>query len=89
MVLGFIGRLDQFIDHVSGGGLVGITHAKINNILAGPAGLHLHLVEGGEQVGRQSFDAGKFHAGSTHLCVKPLELGDRSTPCGSDLYGYS
>jgi len=30
---------NQFIDDMSGSGLIGITHAKINNILVAPPGV--------------------------------------------------
>ncbi len=59
-------RLDQLVDDVLRRGLVRITHAEIDDILASRARLRLQLIDNIENVRWQPLDAGEFlyHAGN-------------------------
>ena len=51
------GHLDQFIDDMFRGGLIGIAHAEVDDVLAARAGLSFQVVDDVEDIGRQAFDA--------------------------------
>ena len=48
--------LDELVDDVLGRGAVGVAHAEIDDVAAGRPGRGLHLVDLGEDVGRQPPD---------------------------------
>jgi len=48
MILGLCGSLNQFVDNMLRGRMVRIPHPKINDVLACPAGFHLHFIESGK-----------------------------------------
>ena len=62
-------RFHQLLHDMGRRGGIGIAHAEINDVLTGRAGTRLHGVDLGEDVRRQSLDAGKFVLG--HLRSNP------------------
>jgi hypothetical protein len=55
-----LGRFAQLFDDVTRGGLIGITHPKINNIFAPGARFLLQLSNDIEDIGRESLNALKM-----------------------------
>jgi hypothetical protein len=62
MVLWLACRFDQLGDNVGRRRQIGITHAEVDDVFAPSTRFHFHTVDDAEHVGRQPFDALKFHA---------------------------
>jgi hypothetical protein len=54
--------LNRVRHHMRRSGQIGIAHAEVDDIFAPTPRLHLHAVDDAEDIGRQPFDALKFHA---------------------------
>jgi hypothetical protein len=54
------GGFNQLVDDVLRGGLVGIAHAEIYNVLASDTGLLLELADNVKYIGRQALYSLKF-----------------------------
>ena len=66
VVLRIARGLDQLVDDVLGGGLVGIPHPQIDDVLAPSSRLRLEVVDDGEDVRRQALDPVEvFHVGGS------------------------
>jgi hypothetical protein len=70
VVLRFPGRFDELLDYMWRGGMIGIAHAKVDNILARSPRLQFHFVEGGKKIGGESLNTCKFHKPS----IKPFRF---------------
>ena len=90
-------RLDQLGDDVRRRGAVGITHAEVDDVLAGDPGLRLRRVDLGEHVGGQAADAveltGRIGAhgrsrGMERYCTRRA-VRAATDRCGIDLHGGS
>jgi hypothetical protein len=56
VVPGIARRLDQLVDDVLRGGLVGIPHPEVDHVLAPGPGLGLEVVDNREDVGGETLD---------------------------------
>ena len=63
MVARVLRRLRELVDDGLRRGQVRVAHAEVDDVLAAPARLGLHVVDDAEDVGRQTVDAAKLHAG--------------------------
>jgi hypothetical protein len=52
--------LHQLVDDVLGGGLIGVAHAEVDDILAPGSSLRLQFIDDIEDVRRKALDARKF-----------------------------
>src|SRR5712691_13061440 len=78
MVLRLARRFDQLLDDMRRRGMIGIPHAKVDNVLACSPCFQLHFVEGGEEIRREPLDTCEFHKRT----VKPFYSGYLSLVCG-------
>jgi hypothetical protein len=61
-----LGGLHQLIDDVARGGLVGIAHAKVDDVLPACSRGRLQLIDDIKDIGRQALNAAEFGTGSDH-----------------------
>ena len=64
-------RFDHFVDDMPGRGLVGIAHAKIDDVLSRGSGLCLQLIDDIEYIGWQTTDSVKLFHERSWLGLRP------------------
>ncbi len=69
MVARILGGFDQLVDHHARRSAIGIAHAEIDHILLRGTRSRLHLIDDGENVGRQLLDAIKRIGGISHPLI--------------------
>ena len=87
MVGGLAGGLDEFVHDMRRGGQVGVAHPQIDDVFALAPGLHLDVVDRGENIGGQALHAGEFfngHAGlskQTKRYFQSVKLSEKAGSC--------
>ena len=67
MVVGFARGLDELVHDVARRAEVGVAHPEVDDVFALAPGLHLDLVHGRENIGRQAVQPRKSVAHAAHL----------------------